>query len=370
MLLPLEYHFPSSEITSKKFDKFLATGYFRTANYLLRTRVLYYDNEILNTLHIRVLLDNHLLSKSLQKLLKKNNAFFSSSIQPFKITIEKENLYKQHKNRFSGNASPSLASYLFDNFNQKIFNTFEINIYQNNQLVAYSIFDIGINSMASILCVFDNKYAKFSLGIYTMLLEIEYAKKSTFKYYYPGYVAYEASKFNYKLRISDHFEFYDWFSKRWLDFNKRDKKSRVNNLFTQKLEIAKGWLNSFNIKYIELFYPYFYMGGMYPKSDCVKSVHHLLIDDFNIKGLYYIVEFHPVKMELILSGITVHKYQYEEFIDFDDTHDEKSWKRVLLYLQPSIVIQNEFELYAGYVFLQQIFSEQNQIDSNNTHHSD
>jgi arginine-tRNA-protein transferase len=366
MLLPLEYHFPSSEITSKKFDKFLASGYFRTANYLLRTRVLYYDNEILNTIHIRVVLSKHIFSKSLHKLYKKNIALYKHSIQPFIISEEKEKLYALHKKRFSGNASPNLASYLFDNFNKKNFNTYEVNIFQDNKLIAYSIFDIGTNSLASILCIFDDQYAKYSLGIYTMMLEIEYAKENGFKYYYPGYVAYEDSKFNYKLRISTHFEFFDWFSKKWLNYKKKDKKIKINNLFTEKLETAKSWLKSFDLKYEELFYPYFYMGGMYPKSDCVKGVHNLLINDFEIEGLFYIIEFHPEKMELILTGITVHKYQYEEYIDYDEIFEAKTWNRVLLYLQPQIIIKNEFELFAGYIFLQQLFKQQLPTDLDST----
>jgi hypothetical protein len=123
------------------------------------------------------------------------------------------------------------------------------------------------------------------------------------------------------------------------------------------MNIAKGWLDTFKLPYKELFYPYFYMGSMYAKSDCVKGVHHLQIQDFDIDGLYYIVEFHPEKMELILSGVTVHKYQFEEYIDLNETHDEQKWKRVLLYLHPQIIIRNEFELYAGYIFLQDLFKQ-------------
>ncbi|MDB5228782.1 MAG: hypothetical protein JWN78_2975, partial [Bacteroidota bacterium] len=67
MLLPLEYHFPENTISAKRLDKLLATGYFRTGNYLMRTRVLYFNDEILNTLHIRIHLLQHNFSRSLQK---------------------------------------------------------------------------------------------------------------------------------------------------------------------------------------------------------------------------------------------------------------------------------------------------------------
>ena len=73
--------------------------------------------------------------------------------------------------------------------------------------------------------------------------------------------------------------------------------------------------------------------------------------------LFYIVEFHPEKMELMLSGATIHKYQFEELLDFSQLYDAKKWNRVLLYLQPTIIVKNEFELYAGYIFLQDMFKQ-------------
>lgn len=102
MLLPLEYHFPDNLMPAKKLDKLLATGYFRTGNYMMRTRVLYFNEEILNTLHIRIALQAHQFSKSLQKLLTKNKTRFTHTIQPIHITAEKELLYKQHRKRFKG----------------------------------------------------------------------------------------------------------------------------------------------------------------------------------------------------------------------------------------------------------------------------
>ncbi len=357
MLLPLEYHFPDNTVSAKQLDKLLATGYFRTGNYLMRTRVLYFNNEILNTLHIRIPLHEHQHSHSLKKILRKNESCFTYTIQPFNITIEKENLYKEHRKRFKGNASYSLSSFMYDNYNRNIFNTFEINIFDNEELIAYSFFDVGVTSMASIIGIFDQSYTKFSLGIYTMLLEIEYAKSMQLKYYYPGYVAYEPSQFNYKLRLSSVFEFYDWYSKLWIPFDNRNQKIKVNDFLNEKMIVAKKWLDIFKLPYSELFYPYFYMGSMYPKSDCVKSVHHLLIHDFDIEGLYYIIEFNPEKMELKLAGVTIHKYQFEDEVDFSDAYENKKWSRVLLYLHPKIIIKNEFELYAGYIFLQELFRQ-------------
>jgi len=40
-------------------------------------------------------------------------------------------------------------------------------------LIAVSFFDRGLNAAASLLCIYDSAYAKYSLGIYTMLKEID-----------------------------------------------------------------------------------------------------------------------------------------------------------------------------------------------------
>lgn len=357
MLLPLEYHFPDSLIPPVELDRLLATGYFRTSNYMMRTRVLYFNEEILNTLHIRILLQEHQFSKSLKKILRKNNSRFTYNIQPIQITPEKELLYQQHRKRFKGNASINLSSYMYDNHNKYIFKTLEINFYDEGKLIGFSFFDIGENSIASIIGIYNQSYAQYSLGIYSMLIEIEYAKSLQLKYYYPGYVTYEPSQFNYKLRLSKQFEFYDWHSKRWISFDKHDKKIRINDFYKEKINLAKGWLEKFKIPYQELFYPFFYMGSMYPKSDCVKSIHHLLIQDFDIEGLYYLVEFNPEQMKIFLCGVTVYKYQFEENIDFSDVHSDTKWNRVLLYIHPTLAIQNEYELYAAYLFLQDSFKE-------------
>ena len=54
----------------------------------------------------------------------------------------------------------------------------EINIYHQEQLIGYCIFDVGNNSMASILGIFHPNFSKYSIGIYSMFLELEYAKNN------------------------------------------------------------------------------------------------------------------------------------------------------------------------------------------------
>ena len=51
-------------------------------------------------------------------------------------------------------------------------------------------------------------YKKYSLGLFTMLREIEYSMERKLLYYYPGYVVPGYPRFDYKLRIGE-VEYFD-----------------------------------------------------------------------------------------------------------------------------------------------------------------
>ena len=73
--------------------------------------------------------------------------------------------------------------------------------------------------MSSIYGIFDPDETTASLGIFTMLKEIEYTVNHGKTHYYHGY-AYEGSSFyDYKKRFSA-LEMYDW-NGRWLPFDNR-----------------------------------------------------------------------------------------------------------------------------------------------------
>jgi hypothetical protein len=81
------------------------------------------------------------------------------------------------------------------------FDALEIAVYDGDALVAVSYVDVGERSMASILCVYDQAYKSASLGMYTMLFEMDLSKRMGLEYYYPGYVLDEPSAFDYKLEL-------------------------------------------------------------------------------------------------------------------------------------------------------------------------
>lgn len=207
----LQYYLPH-HLSPKRLDRYLASGWFRTVNMLFRAKVTCFDNDICSPINIRLKLSEHTLSKRLRKLDNRNKKIFRHEIRKATITREKEELFHLHQRRFRSFLSNSLEEFLVLT---PRFDTYEINVYDEDRLIAVSYFDQGESSLMSLLGLFDPGYSSYSLGIYTMLLEIEYAKSTDRMWYYPGYVHERPSIYDYKLRLGKS-EVYDWDTKRWL----------------------------------------------------------------------------------------------------------------------------------------------------------
>ena len=206
----LQYYIPGT-LSKKRLDQYLAAGWFRTVNMLFRSKISCFDNTICSPINIRFDLKEHEFSKSLKRLYRRNNKLFRFEIRKASIDDRKERLFQVQQKRFSGFLSNSLEEFLALSYR---FDTYEIDIYDDDQLIAVSFFDEGHNSLMGLLAIFDENYAKYSLGIFSMMLEIEYAKITNRKWYYPGYVHEVPSIYDYKLRFGKA-QVYDWNTRRW-----------------------------------------------------------------------------------------------------------------------------------------------------------
>lgn len=358
MLKPLEYFYPSESFSGLKLDHLLDIGYFRTGNYMMRTRILYFDNNLMNAFHIRINLAQHEWTKSLRKLLNKNNKNFTYIIRPLQVTAEKNALYAKHKVRFKGDTSSyTLEHFLYDMRKDAFFNSYEINIYHNKILVAFSIFDIGQDSIASILGVFEQEYQKYSLGIYTMLLEVEYAKQNQFTYYYPGYVTDVDSPFNYKLRIGN-MDYFDWITEKWKPYQSNQLPIKISDWYHNEISKLETWLNNNDIEYMKMTYPFYYLGYMYQESSCVKSFEHLLIKTRNTNGIFYIFEYNPTLKLNILAKVEIHRSFDDESFYFPFPTNN-IWKHILIYQYPYVAIDSESNIKECLLFLKNHIPENN-----------
>ncbi|RMH72859.1 MAG: arginyltransferase [Gemmatimonadetes bacterium] len=153
-------------------------------------------------------------SRSQRRALRKNTDV-TLEIVPPEPRLDTFHLYARHnQQRFKTNASPEFYLWgLTDNVCQ----TKEFRYKLNGRLIAAGFIDEGITSLSSMYFVYEPRYAKRSLGVFSILKEIEYAQKTGREYYYLGYYIEGNSHMSYKNAFKPN-EIYDWETQSWWEF--------------------------------------------------------------------------------------------------------------------------------------------------------
>lgn len=208
--------FYSIEASPEQMDSLWANGWRHFGTYFFRYNLAFYENEIRRVLPLRICLEDFSFSKSQRRVFRKNQDL-QIIIRPVEVTLEKEILFEQHKQRFKENTPFSLYDFLsFDAANVPC-RAMEICVYQEKNLLASSFFDVGEKAVSSIYAMFAPEETSRSLGIFTLLLEIDWARKHAKEFLYQGY-AYEGNSFyDYKKRFHA-LENFDW-NGEWKSFS-------------------------------------------------------------------------------------------------------------------------------------------------------
>lgn len=248
-------HYPDVMLP-QELDQFLARGWYRMGQTVFTTHFLCFGQEFFSAIWVRLDLRGYEFRKSLRKILGRNKAAFRYQIQRSKITAEKERLYQKYRATFPGMLAPSLRESLLDGEEANIFNTYEVQVYLADRLVALSFFDLGKDSLSSITGIYDPDFQKFSLGFFTMLLEVEYGLKNGYRYFYPGYVVPGYERFDYKLRIGD-VHYYDLATQNWLPYAKLESAEIPYTQMRRRLKELQAELSAARIPSKIMMYPLF-----------------------------------------------------------------------------------------------------------------
>jgi arginine-tRNA-protein transferase len=197
-------------------DNYLAGGWYRMGQTMFTVQFLRSGNRYFSALWLRLPLTSQMqFSPRLRKLLARNRRLFEVNFQPAVFDQEKENLYRRYRLFFKDPLpEEELEQGLNERRRKNKFNTWEVTIRHEGKLVAFSMFDLGKQSLASIIGVFEPRLAKYSLGLQTMLEEIEFGRQRGMRYFYPGYIVPGNPRFDYKTRIGQ-VEYFDRTTRKW-----------------------------------------------------------------------------------------------------------------------------------------------------------
>ena len=204
------------KIKPKELDAFLALGWFRMQQTIFTTDILHFYGQVYNAVWLRVNLNDFYPDKKYRALRNKNSRF-KTEITNAVITPAHENLYNSYTENILFETAPSLHGLLYGNSTADVYNTFMINVYDENKLIGCGFFDLGEKSAAGISSIYDPAYKKYSLGKFMIYEKMLYCKDKNFQYFYPGYFVPGYPLFDYKLEIgSAALEYFDTNNKQWL----------------------------------------------------------------------------------------------------------------------------------------------------------
>ena len=207
--------FRSGSVTPEQMDSLLAEGWRHFGTKFYRYSLNIYRNRIVRVMPLRIRLADFRLSKSQRRILRRNDDL-ACSVAPIEITDEIHELFAAHKQRFASDIPPSLFTFLSTQPAVVPCPALAVTARLGDRLLTASFFDAGSGSISSIYGIFDPLETSRSLGIYTMLKEIEWAIDNGRQYYYPGYAYDGESFYDYKKRFSA-LERYDWYGS-WVDY--------------------------------------------------------------------------------------------------------------------------------------------------------
>lgn len=233
------------KILPEELDLYLAKGWYRMGQSIFTCHFLWFGERLYSAIWLRLGLENFSFNKKQRKILNRNKKQFNYIYRPARLTRDKEILYQKYKASFDGRLAQSLKESLQDGADFNIYNTYEICVFnQEKDLVAFSFFDVGKKSIASIQGIYDHDYAAYSLGYYTMLLEMQYGLEQQMSHYYPGYVVPGYRRFDYKKRIGE-VDYYDIKLKKWRTYDKQNPPHSPLKQIELKIEYLQKKLDTY-----------------------------------------------------------------------------------------------------------------------------
>jgi arginine-tRNA-protein transferase len=153
---------------------------------------------------LRIVVNEFVLSKSMKKVRLKNKNTKITISKPC-VSNEKIALYDYyHKERSDKKGwEPKQAGekeyfdMLCGGANEF---AFEVHFYIDDVLAGVDYIDIGVDGISAVYFISNPSYYKYSLGVFSILIQIELAKNLGLDYIYLGYGVRENNSLNYKYR--------------------------------------------------------------------------------------------------------------------------------------------------------------------------
>ncbi len=189
---------PSYLIDSPAYSKLVAVGFRRSGAFTYRP----YCDHCTACTPVRVLVDEFTANRA-QRRCSKANSGLVARVSDLKFSIEHYALYRRYQSlRHAGGGMDHDSRDQYSHFLlQSNVNTRLVEFRDQGQLRMIAIMDELVDGLSSVYTFFDPDFAPLSLGTYSVLWQIEAAKRRNLPYIYLGYWIEESRKMNYKVNF-------------------------------------------------------------------------------------------------------------------------------------------------------------------------
>ena len=218
-------------------DDYLDRGYFRSAHTIRQTRFLFLKQQLWSTVWSRVPLQTYTLKKRQRKLDRSVRSRFQVHVQRYQPSRAQDELYAIYQASHPLDVAKSLPEVLGQHNPTHRFRTHSLQVYDGDRLAAFSCFDLGDETLASIFGCYHPDYTRDSLGSFTMLGELDFGRQQGLTYYHPGYCVPGVAAFDYKLRLPD-LEGKTFVTDHWLPMEQVLAKALPHQTITEHIQLA------------------------------------------------------------------------------------------------------------------------------------
>ncbi len=216
--------FYAGSVKPADLDLLLADGWRHFGTHFFRYNFGMYEFDLRRVIPLRIRLADFSYSKSLRRILRRNSSL-RTAVGPINVDTDVEQMFAEHALRFNYGRPDSVYDFLSHEPAAVPVPAFEVKVFEGDKLIAASFFDAGEHAVSGIYGMFDPAEERRSLGIFTMLKEIEFAMESGKDFYYQGYCYEGESFYDYKKRFRAT-ECYDWRGN-WTAFESAEQNAAV-----------------------------------------------------------------------------------------------------------------------------------------------
>ncbi len=191
---------PNIELTQDIYDQLIQSGFRRSGAHVYMP----YCGHCNECISLRIMVDHFTLTRSLKRILKRNQDIQVKSLSQDKVDPDKHyQLYKDYINtrHRSGDMFPAnreqFDKFLFADWCEVLF----LEYWLDGQLIGAAVTDMVSTGLSALYTYFEPSLEHRSLGTFSILKQVEFSQYYQLPFLYLGYYVKDSPKMTYKRRF-------------------------------------------------------------------------------------------------------------------------------------------------------------------------